>query len=226
MVTDVRTEMLLYVCAGVCGVLECRDGSPGSCASIYELLAVLESFRKPLCLATLKHILRKNGGSRRRSVVDEVRRPGAYSLIKRGRTGKHPTTIPAAISAELEGRSVCINMIVKMCLPYDQIRTRPKSYPAAGFVTDRYRMSWHLLARKALATQASMPNPKMAAIRILLVQGTCRRQIGLMGRRRIVTSDTRLNHPEAAQILLCLTKQVTALDGLITAQLLCPNFLM
>ena len=111
---------------------------------MYELLAVLVSFRKPFCLATLKHTMGKNVGFRRRSVVDEVRRLGAYSLIKRGSMGKHPTMIPVAISADLEGLSICINMIVEICLPYDHNLTRPKSYPTAGLATDRYSTRWHL----------------------------------------------------------------------------------
>ena len=136
--------LLLYVCAGVCGRLECKDVSPGSCASIDELLVGLESFRKPLCLAVLQHTRGKNVGFRRRLVVEEVRRLVKYSLIKRGSMGKHPTMIPVPISAHLEGKSVCTNMIVEICLPYDHTLIRPKSYPTAGLVSGSSSISWHL----------------------------------------------------------------------------------
>ena len=105
---------------------------------------MLVSFRKPFCLATLKRTMGKNVGFRRRSVVDEVRCLGAYSLIKRGSMGKHPTMIPVAISADLQSRSVCTGMTVRVCLSYDHNLTRPKSYPTSGFSTDRYSTRWHL----------------------------------------------------------------------------------
>ena len=86
----------------------------------------------------------KNVGFRRRSFVDEVQRLGAYSLIKRGSMGKHPTMILVAISADLGGRSVCTSITVKICLPYDHNLIRPKSYPTSGFATDRCTTRWHL----------------------------------------------------------------------------------
>ena len=136
--------LLLYVCAGLRGRLECKDISPGSCASIDEMFVGLEYFRKPFCLAVLQHTRGKNVGFQRRLVVEEVRRLVKYSLIKRGRMGKHPTTIPVAISAHLEGQSVCTNIIVKICLPYDHTLTRPKSCPTAGLVDGSSSITWHL----------------------------------------------------------------------------------
>ena len=107
-------ERLLYVCAGACGRLKGKEGSLGFVVSLCALL-VLQSFRKHLILATLVHSLAKTDGFRQRAMAGEVRCPGAYSLIKRGRKGRHPTMIPLAISADLKGQSVCTNMIVEMC---------------------------------------------------------------------------------------------------------------